>query len=384
MSQQPAQLATPVGTPLATPMARAVADLSRMSAAAILSIPESRPDLLFPGDESSVQGLYRQLAQAWHPDRCRDRQANDVFAHIGALYGQARREIAAGRWRAACGQTALESLDGHPYRLRYAARRRHECGELLIGHQIAAWLVEHSASDLYHAARATLGKLPQASADMSREMASSLPVIRAALDTRQHQVLVMDKGSDQVLLADLLIHLGGRLAPEHVGWILNCLYHIACYLDYAGLTHNAIGPDTVFVSPRQHACALLGGWWYAVPCGGRLVALPQRSADILPPDILRTRCASVRSDLELIRATGRELLGDTSSARARRDGPVPQASGTMAVTASMAEWLQHPTSGCALTDYRQWRELLQELFGRPRFMALNVSFDQVYPLSTAP
>lgn len=295
-----------------------------------------------------------------------------MFQHIARLYAAAEREIAAGRWRAACGATLLHSTDGREYRMQHVARRSHELGELLIGRQTVAWLIEPAAADLYQAGLATLRNLSFGSTGMREQLSGCLPGIQAALKTQQHEVLVSTKGADMVLLADLMAHLGGRLPPGHTAWVLSCLYNIACYLQWAGLTHNAIGPETVFVSPSRHACALLGGWWYAVPEGGRLVALPKRSADALPPYIVASRRTSARADLELIRATGRELLGDASGVRLLRDPQVPPA---------LAQWLQHPCSGSAVNDYRQWRQTLRRAFGEPRFRRLEVSVDEIYPLT---
>jgi hypothetical protein len=343
------------------------------TAEAILAIPAGRPERLFPGEAASVQPLYHRLAAQWHPDRSVDPSATAVFQHIAALYATARRQIAAGCWRPVCGQTLLRGSDGREHRIRHVARRIHDTGELLIGHEIAAYLLDPDAGDLYQAGIRTLRSLRHASPAMCEEIAPWLPRIEAALQTPAHHVLVIGKSADMVLLADLAEHLGGRVPAEHVAWIVSCLLNLACYLEWAQLTHNAIGPETVFVSPQRHACALLGGWWYAAPAGGRLVALPQRTVDIVPPDIVRARTASARGDLELIRATGRELLGDPSGVRLLRDPKVPR---------SLAEWLQLPGSGSALIDYRQWRQTLRAAFGRPRFMRLDVSFDQVYPAST--
>lgn len=346
-----------------------------MDAAAILRIPISRPERLFPGEAASVQTSYYRLAARWHPDRNPERQATEVFQHIAALYAAARQQIAAGRWRPYSGETLLEGSTGRQYRVRHLARRPHELGELLIGRQIAAFLLTLDAADLYARALESLGSLRYATEAMRREIAPCLPRVEADLTTPESCVLVTRKGPDMVLLADLAEHLGGRVPAVHVAWILSCLYNIACYFQWAGLTHNALGPETVFVSPERHAVAVLGGWWYAAPQGGRLIALPQRTVDLIPTDIVRDRLATARADLELIRATGRELLGDPGGMRLTRDPEVPP---------PLARWLQHPSSADALTDYRQWRETLRAAWGRPRFIRLAVSPGQVYPPPTQP
>ena len=141
---------------------------------------------------------------------------------------------------------------------------------------------------------------------------------------------------DAVLLEDLLDHFGGAIDARHVGWIVNRLHNLACYFDYAGIVHHDIGPRTFFVSPRFHSGLLLGGWWYARLQGESIRALPDRTLRIAPPDVIRSRRADKRVDLELIRQTGRELLGAARGMGANGDGKIPPA---------MARWIKGATSG---------------------------------------
>jgi hypothetical protein len=339
------------------------------TAEAILRIPPSRPELLFPGEAAAVHQLYHRLASCWHPDRNRDPKATEVFQRIGVLYAAAKQQIASGCWRAARGQSVVQARDGRQYRIKHFARRPFELGELLLGQTIAAFLVRPEAADLYAAALRMLRELDFASVAMREQVSLCLPQIQAALECETSCTLVAKKPADMVLMADLVDHLDGRVPAVHVAWMLSALYNLVCYLEWARIVHNAIGPDTVLVSPQRHTIALAGGWWYAAPAGTRLNALPQRTVEAIPQDIVRSGTADLRSDLELIRATGRELLGDASGACLLRDPSIPQA---------MADWLRHPSSGSALIDYRLWRETLQASFGPPRFMRLDVTPEQVY------
>jgi len=338
-------------------------------AEAILRIPLSKPELLFTGDEATVHQLYRRLASQWHPDRNTAPLATEVFQRIATLYAAAKEQIASGRWRASRGETLLQARDGRQYRLKHFARRPFELGELLIGKTIASFVVTPDAADLYAAALRMLRAFHFASEDMRRQISPCLAEIQAALEGREYCALVIKKPTDMVLLADLVEHLGGTMPATHVAWILSSLYNLACWLEWARISHNAIGPDTVFVSPERHTIALLGGWWYATSIGERLRALPTRTADIAPQDIVRSKIADLRCDLELIRATGRQLLGDASGMRLLRDPSIPRA---------MADWLRHPSSGSAMTDYSLWRDTLIASFGARRFVRLDVTPKQIY------
>lgn len=341
------------------------------SAAAILGIPASRPELLFTGDEADAHLLYHRLAAKWHPDRNRAPEATGVFQHIVALHAAAKQRMAAGCWRPYKGERLLTARDGRQLRIKHHARLPFELGELLIGSTLAAFLVAPDAADLYASALRILDHHPFASGRMRRQILPCLPRIRAALQGAEHCALVVEKPDDMVLLKDLVEHLGGTLPVRHVAWIVSRLCNLTCYLQWARLTHNAIAPDTVFVSPRRHAIALLGGWWYAARAGERLTALPQRTVDTVPRDIVDAKVADPRCDLELVRATGRELLGDASGVRLKRQPAVPQA---------MADWLTHPSSGSALSDYRLWCAALNRM-GPRRFARLDLTPAEIYPIT---
>ena len=59
------------------------------------------------------------------------------------------------------------------------------------------------------------------------------------------------------------------------------------------------------------------------------------------------RCGDIRTDLELIRALGRELLGDATSLRLEREKAAPR---------PMLDWLRLPAGDSALRDYRIWMD----------------------------
>ena len=80
--------------------------------------------------------------------------------------------------------------------------------------------------------------------------------------------------------------------------------------------------------------------------------------------------AGIRTDLELIRALGRELLGDISGARLMREKAAPP---------PMLDWLRLPAPQSAVDDYHTWqRQVLTASFGERRFMKLDLSADDLY------
>ena len=339
-----------------------------LSAKQILRIPPSEPERLFPRDAAAAKAAFRHLAGRWHPDRCAEPRAVEVFQHLRELHKAAEARRRSGLWRGP-GRLEIRALDGRSYKLRYLRRHGFELGELYVCRRTLAFVVDKAHEDLFANAERRIAGFPFAGPEMRREAERYLPHPRRTVETSSARILLLDKPEELVLLKDLLAHLGGRLEGRHAAWVISSLLSLACYLDYAGLVHGAIAPDSVFVSPRGHWAALLGGWWYALPGGARFVALPQRSSDLIDARSLALRTADQRADLVLIRALGREILGDPAGARLTAEGRVPPA---------IANWLRMPSSGSAVDDYRSWQEALSAGYGARRFVELAVTPSDIY------
>jgi len=342
-------------------------DLAKLSAAALLAIPPERSERLFGGSADDIKQAYRLLAMKWHPDRSTDPDAHAVFQHIGHLYAQAGEPSAPGS-----GQLQLTALDGKRYDINYLRCHRFELGSLYVAGTVAAFVVDREHADLVARAERTIAGLDYANDRMRSQVAPHLPAypFAGAFQTASAYVIVMRKLPDQLLLRDVLNHVGGRLDPRHVAWVVSSLLNLCCYLQYAGIAHNALSPDTCFMSPQAHSVAILGGWWYAAGEGVPMIAAPASTLDWGPHDLLATRRASIRTDLELVRAIGRELLGDIGGSRLAGDGAIPRA---------MADWLRLPASNDAVDEYRTWRtQVLHDSFGARRFAALPLTQSDIY------
>lgn len=349
-----------------------LAVLSTLTAAQLLAIRE--PERLFTGEASSLKNEYRHLAFIWHPDRCRDGFAREVLPHINGLYLSAKGKLEQGTWETP-GFMSMFDKAGQEYRFRFHLRRPFELGEMLAGDSIVAYLVDARHRPFFDNAVRRIGNFAYASDAMRQEVSRYLPTIRKIFEARDGRlVMVLRKSPDLLLLRDVLDHFGavGFPAgwPRHVAWIQSTLHNLCCYLEYAGLTHNDISPDTYFISPRHHSGALLGGWWYSERAGLKLSGVPSRTYNLMPLDVKNGKLADPRVDLELVRSVGRELLGDISGMKFLHTRPAP---------APLLAWLRHPTTGSAITDYKLWREnVLIDSFGKPSFVEMNLRPEDIY------
>lgn len=336
---------------------------------------------LFPGGGSDAEEVFHRLVKKWHPDRCEHPLAGEVTSHVISLFDVVvRRSSSHPPERRGFGSSLVlaplgirdwerrlfEGDDGRARSFRVRLERPFELGTALLGDSFVLYLVRADQIDLFENGAARMSSLRYADASMRREMEKLLPAVIESFRTIDgERAILIAKGVDEFPAEEVRRTLGGSVDPRHVAWMISGLLHLACYLSSQGMVHNAFSPSTCFISPSRHAVSLLGGWWYAEPAGNRLRALPPWSAMHATAEMLAAPRAETRFDLKLIRAVGRELLGDFCRHRA--------------TPAAMLDFLGGEGGGDALETYRDWIErVLPESFGARRFTSLSVDSDFLY------
>lgn len=339
-----------------------------LTAAQILAIAPTEPERLFSADPESLRHEFATLAKIWHPDRNGSSEARDVLRHVVALYDAAKRKVAVGEWYP--GVIRIDTSAGKSFVLKVKRRHEFELGEMAVAVNRVAFLVEKKHVILFEKGLRRINEIRYPDARVRDDLARFMPQLEGVYETATRHVAIITKSEDVVLLKDLLAHLGGRLPPKHAAWVVSSLLNLACFLEVGGLTHNAISPETIFVSTKYHAAYLLGGWWYATPVGGRIEFLPESTYDFMPRSMATSKRADTRLDLESIRAVGRTILGDPTGLELARRKDLAK---------PLANFLRLPSSDSAIEDYRAWGQALEDSFGPRRFIELQISPDDVYP-----
>lgn len=364
-----------------------MSDPAALTAGQILGIAADEPERLYSQDVATAAAEHLALVRRWHPDQNPgEAQANAVLAQVNSLFDAAKRKRGNGTWQTP-NVMELRQANGLLYRRGYHRRHATELGELYVGDQSLTLTCGAADLDLFQNAVSTIAAAskPRGSggdaaleARVREQVGRSLPVIERILELQDGgRAMVVSKTPDLLLLRDLQAHLGGRVPPRHAAWVLSTLLNLACYLQVTGLTHNALSADTVFVTPQHHSGAILGGWFYAAPRGTPLRALPQRTADLAPRALLAAKLADPRLDLDLIRALGREMLDGLP-------GTLPGKPAEEPAPAPLRRWLELPSGGDAMGDYRDWQGVLDAAYGKRRFVPLPVTATDIYnPATTA-
>lgn len=324
---------------------------------------------IFPGTPAEVQSLYRRLVGQWHPDRNTHPQAGEVFVRLHELYEHARA-LASGRPLGP--EVRVEDHHQRVFRFQAQAEEPFELGSFLRGKASLAYRVDPAHQGLFEACVQRCQSLRFASSNMEAQMKPLLPQIHASPWGPQGGLVVLKRDPEAIRLTDLKAYYDAQGKPfpaEHVAWIVSGLFNLACYLEYANLAHQAILLENIWVVPERHSVHLWGGWFYARPLGERLEVLPSAAADMASHRYLEQRVAGLGLDRSLIRAVGRELLGDRRGQRlARATAPKP-----------FLDALTFPSSAAnAVEDYRAWKQVLTASFGPPTFVPMHVKASSLY------
>lgn len=342
------------------------ANVAMLTEAQILAIPADRPERLFSGTEDQAKLEWRRLRSKWHPDT--NAVNPGVMTHINALYERAVALIEAGQWRGS-GQILIEDVRGRAYTLSYLKAEPFELGHTYIGRTIIAYKLGSDYADLVRIAQDHCERFAFPDTAMRIEHEKHLPKLQQVIEVKDGYYVVFSKHADYLRLSDVLEHFGGVIEQRHVAWILSTLYNLNCFMKLSGIVHHDIAPRNYFINAKEHDGALLGGWWYARHEGERLIALPQRTIQYGPPSLLTDKIAASVTNSELIKATGRELLGDIIGSRFA----------SMNYPKALVMWLRGTAHLSAFEEYGTWsRSVLTQSYGARKFVELKLGSNDIY------
>ena len=326
------------------------------------------PEELFSFDSAAVKRQYHDMSKVWHPDLNGHKDAHVIFQRINFFYKEALKKIEAGVWEVE-GMLTFRDAKGVLCSFSFQTKKSFELGVMYIGSHHVTYLIDPEHKDLFNAAVKACSDFRYGSKRMEDDIARCLPKDKSTFITADGKLgMQYVKTPDLLLLKDVIAHLGTNLNGRHIGWILNSMYNICCYFRYAGITHNDVSMDTYFISPKFHCGALLGGWWYSKQVESKLQKVPLRTFKLLPWEVQTKKIALHSTDLELVRAVGREIVELAST----------KGKGKYEVPAQMMLWFSGASSDQAVDEYKNWTEALKEAFGPKKFINMDVAESDLY------
>ena len=339
----------------------------------LLTVKE--PALLFTGDLIIIKKEYRELATMYHPDKNKSEHAEEIFKNITELYNKGVDNLNKGIWVIPGIIELTDKFKDTKYKIHYKKHHEFELGDMYINDNHVAYIIEEQYEDFFNNAVRVIKGFQYKNDNMKKDIARYLPEIVQTFKSLDNKLgMVIKKTPDLLLLKDVIEYFQNNKFPDvwerHVAWIMSTLHNLTCYLQYANLTHNAISLETFFISPKFHSGALLGGWWYSVESGKKMIGVPKDLYEMIPPKIKDKKVGNISFDLELIRLLARESFGDKTGIKLL---------GLNAAPLPMINWIRLTSSGNAFGDYKTWGEkILSESFGPRKFVNLELTSDDIY------
>ncbi len=345
-------------------------DLNHLTSEKILGI-KSPEKLFVASTEDEVKKIYRRLSTLWHPDKhINDNEdTSSVFAHIQNLYEKAIVKINNGIWNKG-NVLVVKDISGSNFEIQYLIKNTFEFGISYIGKSIVVWEFRIEDESFFNRAVNNLEKINFANDKMKEEMKKYLPIINKVIRTKDSVLLILNKDKDSISLREVLDFYGGFVDPKHVAWILSGMYNLACFSQYNSQMHAGFNLGNYFINPKEHSGELIGGWWFSHKIGEKLIALPIESVSVAPIQMLNKKIADIQLDLELIKLIGRQLLGDSSGIKLKKDNRIPK---------PLVDWLNDCSKNKPFEAYDLWQnKVLKESFGVRRFIKMDLTINDIY------
>ncbi len=318
-----------------------------------------RPADLF--DLSDLKKSYRAVIKVWHPDkRPGATDAEEVFLHIQKLYQAAQDGIDSIDDKA----VSLKSLDGKRFNLRFVSKFNTELGDVYVGDTFVLYTFAKDCKDFFENAvkRISSIKYPPGMDGLK----NLVPVIKKSFETEDGYVLVLEKSASVLSVRDInayFVNNSIEFEGKHVAWIITRLCNIEALMEYNNLVHNGMTVDNLFIDPKTHQVVLMGGWWYTVGIGKKMLGIHKDVLKFSPASILDEKKGDKRVDGECMKLVARTLLGDMYGH-------------TLKVPDAKRLWLKAPANG-GLDDLLEW-EKVRDGLGPRKFVEFNVSKGLIY------
>ena len=340
-----------------------------MDAQDILRTPLAGARVILGDEPALVRRRFKAMAAQWHPDVCSHPQAAMVFAHIVSLRDAALSGHTPKASQGLAREIHLSS--GRRLATRPFSVQSTDTGETWVGGRTVSFVFKPDCADLALLARQSWSGLRWADGRMKDAFVSLAPATVPVLDGELRDgghVLAIRRAPGYVALPDLLRALGGAMEPVHVAWLGSGLFNLVTWIQWMGLAHGGIAPESIFVDPTTHAVALLGGWEYATPLGQRPVALPGTTLAAIPGLEVAGATVDKTTDSLLVREVLRLALGDPARLCPRvPDLPEP-----------VAQAIAQPPRSTGLEEYKAWIAVLEEGWGPRRFRVLDIDATRIY------
>lgn len=337
-----------------------------MNAKEILAIPLNKPERLYSNNLEEAKLLRNQLAKQWHPDLCKESQAAQVLDCIQKLYDAVVIKINNKSYGKNFEELHLETLAKWRIHFYYYKKHTFPLGTIYYNRNEILWHLTSPHKDLnsiHSIIQNTFDHLPKPDYKTTLVINQNLPTC-PLIELNNGHVALATKFKEYLLLKDVIGYFD---RPEHVGWALNRVYENLIALHTQNIYIGDLSPTNLWVDPFAHKIIMINGFWFGGATGMKHDILPKYCLDLLPKETIKTNPKLL--DQYLVKRLGRLLLGDVTGMSFKMGSKVPK---------QITKFLTSDPLKTVSDDYLEWKKVLQNCFGDPKFIEMNVDLEHIY------
>lgn len=315
---------------------------------------------LFTNDPQKAKNEYRMMAKAIHPDICNEDKSDEAMKKLNLLYQQAVKCFDSHTWTGT-NKIVFTDIFGKTISVKYKLKSDFELGVRYVCDLAVCYVFNKNAKAYADNAFNRIKALKYKDEKMKQQIKRFMPevdIYSKLSDGRM--ILVIKKAKDLFPLDAVIDKCNDKIDARAAAWMISRLCNISCYLSVSDLSHNGLTMFNIFVSPQQHSISLLGGWWYAVPIGTKMIGTSKDVYRNMSTIVKTNKCGHQTTDFESIKHVGRILT---------RNKTVPDA---------INKWLNDGSPDSAIELYRRWDKSLEAAFGERKFVKLDITSKEIF------
>lgn len=218
------------------------------------------------------------------------------------------------------GEETYAMRDGNPLTIRYMKKYTGDGMDCYLAQKSVVYVFANGAEAEKFLAGYQLLTFPEADAKLHR----SFPELQMRTGLSDGREVLVFRRNPHFYPAEMI----APMPSVHLAWVISRMENICCALEYAGLVHGGLTPNTVWINPVTHEGALFGDW-------------------------RQVRQVRGTEDLVALRRTALALGEDTSEPK------------------QLSDFLHSAPTSDAFADFSQWDTVIETGFGGHKFATME-------------
>lgn len=309
--------------------------------------------------EAKIEVQYKQYCKTIHPDVNSDPRATEAFMRLGQLKELAVQALRTGLWEDDNAIYFQRVGTKNTLRIQYLYRHKTNVCEYFVTKHYVVYVFETNRKRYYDNFLKWAKGLEYKTDPMKEHFAPLLPFRHIeTFETNDKYIVSCAKDEDVYPLRAVIENFWNNSVPDrHWTWITSRMMELLNFLNYHDIVLNGIDVDSFFVSLDLHQLYLFGGWWFATKAGDPLIGTTSKIWVNMPPKAKANRIGDPLTDIESIKALGREF-GEAC----------PQA---------IKDYF-NSGSGQAFSEWKKWETAMNKAYGKRQFVEVHATAKEIY------